>query len=137
MKELIKQALNFFGISGIGWIMDVIIYTVLTNLLNVHITVANIISSFVAVTFVFITSTRNLFVNSSKVNLKVKYLIYIVYQIIFVLLSSYIMSFIKTFLINTDIDFVVTNVNLIVKIIITPFTMIINFIVMKNLIEKL
>ena len=42
MKNLIKQALKFFGISGIGWIIDVIIYTILTNVLNVHITIANI-----------------------------------------------------------------------------------------------
>ena len=137
MKEIIKQAMKFFGISGIGWILDLIIYTILTNLLNVHITIANIISSFVGVTFVFLTSTRKLFVNNSKINLKLKYVIYILYQIVLVLTISYVMSLIKTALINLNIEFIINNINLIVKIIVTPFTMCINFIVMKNLIEKI
>ena len=29
MKDLIRQAINFFGISGIGWILDMIVYTLL------------------------------------------------------------------------------------------------------------
>ena len=137
MKEIIKQAMKFFGISGIGWILDLIIYTILTNLLNVHITIANIISSFVGVTFVFLTSTRRLFINNSKINLKLKYIIYILYQIVLVLTTSYLMSLIKTELINLNIEFIINYINLIVKIIVTPFTMCINFIVMKNLIEKI
>ena len=46
MKKLLLQALSFFGISGIGWIIDFTIYTTLTSFFNVHITIANIISSF-------------------------------------------------------------------------------------------
>ena len=137
MKNLIKQALKFFGISGIGWLIDVIIYTILTNILNIHITIANIFSSFVAVTFVFLTSTRRLFINNSKINLKSKYIIYILYQVILVLITSYLMSLLKTSLLGFDIAFITNNINLIVKIIITPITMCINFIVMKNLIEKI
>lgn len=137
MRNLIKQALKFFGISGIGWLIDVMIYTILTNLLNIHITIANIFSSFVAVTFVFLTSTRRLFINNSKINLKSKYIIYILYQVILVLTTSYLMSLLKTALLGFDIAFITNNINLTVKIIITPITMCINFIVMKNLIEKI
>ena len=137
MKNLIRQALKFFGISGIGWIIDVTIYTILTNILTIHITIANIFSSFVAVTFVFLTSTRKLFINNSKINLKSKYIIYILYQVLLVLITSWSMSLIKTALIDFDINFITNNINLIVKIIVTPITMCINFIVMKNLIEKI
>ena len=137
MKNLIKQALKFFGISGIGWIIDVIKYAILTNLLNIHITIANRISSFVAITFVFITSTKKLFINNSKINLKIKYMLYIIYQVVFVLITSYTMSLIKNALLNIDIQFIINNVNFIVIIIVTPATMCINFIVMNNLIEKL
>lgn len=47
------------------------------------------------------------------------------------------MSLIKTALIDFDINFITNNINLIVKIIVTPITMCIKFIVMKNLIEKI
>ncbi len=137
MKKLLLQALSFFGISGIGWIIDFTIYTTLTSFFNVHITIANIISSFFAVTFVFLVSTRKLFINNSKINLKIKYLIYILYQVVFVITTSYLMSLLKNYLLGFDIKLIQDYVNIITKIIVTPFTMLINFIVMKNLIEKL
>lgn len=135
MKKLIKQALNFFGISGIGWILDFIVYTILTSLFKINVDISNMLSSLVGVTFVFFVSTRKVFINNSKINIKVKYIIYIVYQIILIFIASKIMLLLKDYLIN--IDLIAKYINIIVKIIITPFTMIINFIVMKNLIEKI
>ena len=135
MKKLIKQALNFFGISGIGWILDFIVYTILTILFKINVDISNMLSSLVGVTFVFFVSTRKVFINNSKINIKVKYIIYIVYQIILIFIASKIMLLLKDYLIN--IDLIAKYINIIVKIIITPFTMIINFIVMKNLIEKI
>lgn len=135
MKKLLKQALNFFGISGIGWILDLIVYTILTSILKINVDISNMISSLVGVTFVFFISTRKLFINNSKINIKIKYIIYVVYQIILIFTASKIMLLLKDYLSN--IELIVKYINIIVKIIITPFTMIINFIVMKNLIEKL
>lgn len=135
MKKLIKQALNFFGISGIGWILDFIVYTILTSLFKINVDISNMLSSLVGVTFVFFVSTRKVFINNSKINIKIKYIIYIVYQIVLIFTASKIMLLLKDYLIN--IDLIAKYINIIVKIIITPFTMIINFIVMKNLIEKI
>ena len=95
------------------------------------------ISSFTGVTFVFLLSTRKVFINNSKVNLKIKYLVYVVYQIILIIIVSKIMLLLKNSLISFDVDFFRKYVDIIVKIIITPFTMLINFIVMKKLIEKI
>lgn len=137
MKKLIKQAISFVGISGLGWIIDFIIFSILTSIINININIANMFSSFVGVTFVFMVSTRKLFINNSKINIKIKYIIYVVYQIILITTVSYIMIIIKDFLININIKFIVEYIDIIVKIIITPFTMLINFIVMKYLIEKI
>ncbi len=137
IKKLIIQAFKFFGISGIGWLIDFTSYTIMTSLLKIDIMIANIISSFFGITFVYLVSTRKLFQNNSKYNLKVKYVAYILYQIVFVLLTSYIMTLIKKYLLGFDINFVINYVDIITKIIVTPFTMLINFIVMKNLIERI
>ena len=137
MKNLIKQGIGFIGISGIGFIIDFIIYNVLSSLLPINVNICNMISSFIGVSFVFIVSTRKIFINNSKIDIKLKYIIYIVYQLILISLVSYIMLILKNYLLSIDVDLITKYVNIIVKIIITPFTMIINFIVMKKLIEKL
>lgn len=137
MKKIIKQSISFFGISGIGWMLDFILYITLTNIFKINIDISNMMSSLLGVTFVFVTSTRKLFINNSKIDIKIKYLIYIIYQIILIFIVSKVMFILKNNLINIDLMLIVKNINIIVKIIITPFTMLINFIVMKNLIEKI
>lgn len=137
MKKLIKQGIGFVGISGIGFIIDFVIYTILTDFINISVNISNMTSSFIGVSFVFVISTRKLFTNNSKINIKLKYIIYIIYQIILISSVSYILVILKNCLLNIDINFITKYINIIVKIIITPFTMVINFIVMKYLIEKI
>lgn len=137
MKKIIKEALKFFGVSGIGWLIDLTIYLLLTNIIKIDVNISNIISSLVGVTFVFLVSTRKIFQNNTKINLKIKYIIYIIYQIILILIVSELLLILKKYLLTLDIDLITKYINIIVKIIITPFTMLINYIVMKLLIEKL
>ena len=137
MKKIIIQAFSFFGISGIGWLIDMVIYSILTHF-NVYTILANIISSFVAVTFVYLTSTKKIFVNiNDSFNVKKKYIVYILYQVIIVLISSTIINFIAKNLVHIDIKLIADYAKISAKIIVTPFTMITNFIFMKFLIEKI
>lgn len=134
--KIIKQALKFFGISGIGWLIDFTIYFILTNLLKINVDVANMISSLVGVTFVFLVSTRKIFINN-KIDLRIKYLIYVVYQLFLIYTVSKIMLVLKIWFISFDIELITNYISIIVKVFITPFTMVINYIVMKFLIERL
>lgn len=137
MKKIIIDILKFVGVSGIGWLIDVLIYLTLSNIIKLNVDISNMISSLVGVSFVFLVSTRKIFVNNSKINLKLKYIIYIVYQLILIYLASLAILSLKNYLTSLDIKLVIKYVNIISKIIITPFTMLINFIVMKLLIEKI
>lgn len=135
--KFIKQALVFFGISGIGWLMDITIYTILTSLTKINPMYVNILSSIVAVTFVYITSTKKLFINrENAISLKKKYIIYVVYQIFIIILSSYVIGVLAFLLSGVSISFIVKFAKITAKIIVTPFTMVINFLFMKFLIEK-
>lgn len=137
MKKIIIDILKFVGVSGIGWLIDVLIYLTLSSIIKLNVDISNMISSLVGVSFVFLVSTRKIFVNNSKINLKLKYIIYIVYQLILIYLASLTILALKNYLTSLDIKLVIKYVNIISKIIITPFTMLINFIVMKLLIEKI
>lgn len=142
MKKLLIQALKFFAVSGVGWIVDFTIYTLLTYLFGVDIYLANIISSIPAVTWVFIFSTSKILKKKqSKVNIKIKYLIYLVYQLCLVVGISFIAQLLYNVLINPvtkwGVQFFIKYLKIIIKIFITPFTMILNFIVIKLIVEKL
>lgn len=137
MKELLIKGLKFIGFSGIGWLIDTTIYMILTSIFKLNIDISNIFSSLVGVTFVFIMSTRKIFVSKSKINIKTKYLIYVIYQVILIVTVSKLMLLLKSVITPLNIELINKYINIIVKIIITPFTMVINFIVMKLLIEKI
>lgn len=137
MKELLIKGLKFIGFSGIGWLIDTTIYMILTSIFKLNIDISNIFSSLVGVTFVFIMSTRKIFVSKSKINIKIKYLIYVIYQVILIITVSKLMLLLKSVITLLNIELINKYINIIVKIIITPFTMVINFIVMKLLIEKI
>lgn len=137
MKRLFVQAVRFVGLSGIGWILDFLTYTVL-GLISTNLVLNNTISSWVGVTFVFLLSTRVVFQNDSKIPLKWKYVIYLLYQCILIFFVSKLLNWINIYLvINVTITTVKNFSTIISKILVTPITMILNFVVMKGVIEKM
>lgn len=134
---MVKQFFKFIGISGVGWALDFSIYVFLSQKLG-WIIIANMISSSIAVSFVFFYSTKRTFcMNNKGLSLNKKYVFYLIYQIILITLTSYLikqMSYIIIAFSNTiskDMSKIIS------KLAITPVTMLSNFIVMKILTEKL
>lgn len=137
MKKILIQAFKFFGISGIGWLLDFGTYIML-GFISENLAINNFISSYVGGAFVFIFATRKVFQNNSKIALKWKYLIYLVYQLIMIILASKLLNGINLAIVNNiNVNFIVDFSAIIAKIVVIPFTMVMNFIVMKGIIEKL
>ena len=137
MKALLKQAVKFIGLSGIGWIIDFSTYSGLCLLYN-NIVVNNIISSWIGVTFVFIFATRKIFKNNSNISLRIKYIVYLCYQMILIFAISKLLGYVNNYIIsNIKMEMVVSLSSIISKIVVTPITMIMNFIVMKSIIERI
>ena len=137
MKNILSQAVRFIGLSGIGWILDFCTYALL-GFVSANASLNNVISSWVGVTFVFIFATRKVFQNNSRISLKWKYLIYLAYQAVLIWLISKLLGQIDLFIrANIDIALAQRFSAIIAKIVVTPITMILNFIVMKNVIERI
>lgn len=140
IKMLIIQFFKFIMISGVGWLIDFSIYLLLTSKINCPVGYSNFISGIPALTFVFIFSTRKIFKNKyGKVSIYKKYCIYFGYQIILMLLISSSAQILYSILLTSNICkvmFIERNLKIIIKILITPITMTINFFVMKLLAEK-
>ena len=136
MRNLFLQFIKFLGVSGIGWLLDVILYSLLI-IVSDDLFVNNFITSFISVTFVFFFSVRFVFCEDTGRTLYFKYIAYLVYQCVLIFFISYLLLvfdfFIKIILIYLEaskFSFIIS------KILITPITMILNFFVMKFITRK-
>lgn len=136
MKRLFTQIFRFVGISGIGWLIDFGIYTVLTTFAGVPVTAANMISSFPAITLVFIVSTRKIFDRGGRIPVPVMYALYLAYQLILVFAVSKIAGYLALWIAGLYAGRLAGISKILAKIIITPITMTANFVVMKLMTEK-
>lgn len=137
MKKMIMQGISFAGLSGIGWILDFCIYTGL-GIISTNLVLNNMISSWMGVTFVFAFTTRKIFENKSNISLSWKYLMYLIYQCLLIFLISNLLYQINEIILLHFVSNSVRNFSgIISKILVTPVTLILNFVVMKYVIEKL
>lgn len=138
MKSLMNQIVKFIGISGIGWILDFLLFNCLIFVVP-KASIANMISSLAGVCFVFCVSTKNTFKQrEGGIPIKWKFFVYIVYQIILIILISQLLELIKLGLEIVLFETILVKfVAVMAKILVTPITMSLNFIVMKFLIEKI
>ena len=136
IKELLIQALKFYGISGIGWLIDTGVFTLL-SFTAIPVWICNVVSSLCGMTFVFLLSTRKTFeVNRKRLSLKQKYLVYVLFELLIIFIASRIIGFLSDFFVSVSPESFIRFAPIAAKICITPFTMIINFIFMKILTEK-
>lgn len=136
MGNLISKFFRFIGVSGIGWVIDFVIYTLLTGVAHLPVALSNYLSSLPAITFVFFVSTRKLFLcRPDGLSLRAKYVLYVVYQFVLVTGVSFLAQWLAVVL-PALLPFLSGLAKLAAKILITPITMVCNFFVLKILAEK-
>lgn len=139
-NNLYKQFLKFLTVSGVGFLIDFIVYYFLITLVEFPVAGANIVSSIPAITYVFFLSIRKVFVGEkNNIKLRYKYFIYIIYQMLLVYLVSMLAQKLYYYFIVffTSNNILIRNIKIIVKCLITPITMSCNFIFLKILSEKI
>lgn len=138
MSKIILRMISFFGISGIGWLIDFTVFNLLTIRFSL-LAINNMISSFFGASFVFIGSTRKIFIQKENgINLKYKFAIYISYQIVIILLMSLLLKYFNIGILSIFSEGIIAKFSAVIsKIAITPITMMLNFCVMKMLIEEI
>jgi len=136
LRALLRQALRFVGLSGIGWLLDFTVYTLLSLRME-NLALVNVLSSLVGASFVFIFSTRLVFRDSHRIPLWLKYLVYLVYQLALIFLISRLLALLAGLLAAAPWALLRRFSAVLAKILVTPVTMAINFFAMKTVIEKL
>lgn len=140
MKVLIGQFIRFFGLSGLGWCIDFSLYLIFTLVFDWPVFYSNCLSSIPAITLVFFVSTKKIFKNSEqRIPLGIKYAIYVCYQMILLTMVSILGQYLALWIGNLAKELVLIEKvsKILVKIIITPITMVMNFFVMKIMAERI
>ena len=136
MAKLMAKFIRFIGISGMGWIIDFVLFTLLTGVFRLPVALSNYISSIPAITLVFFLSTHKLFVcRPNGLSLRAKYLLYVVYQFLLLTAVSFLAQWLAVVL-PLSLPFLSGLAKPASKILITPITMICNFFALKYLAEK-
>jgi putative flippase GtrA len=138
-RLLFHQVMGFVAISGVGWIIDFSVYTILT-LVGVSAGIANFLSALPAITFVFFLATKKTFRrNMGGVSLVWKYVLYVLYQLVLLTGVSYLNQTLFDLLHGTLAEgtLLYQYCALLTKVMITPITVFCNFIVLKRLAERI
>ncbi|WNO07559.1 GtrA family protein [Teredinibacter sp. KSP-S5-2] len=131
----IKTFLGFAFLSGMGWICDFATYAFLVERLDQSPALANFISSYVGVTFVYATSLRLVF-NKVTNNHTLFLSLYWGYQFVSISLYSGALSYVVNWVEGLSyLSAYGSNSGILGKIIITPINLFTNFIFMKILTE--
>jgi putative flippase GtrA len=138
MKEIslfkkFEQFLGFVILSGLGWLCDFGTYTCLVALSDISPFVLNFISSYVGVTFVWYTSLKRVFRATGPVN--GPFLIaYWAFQLVSILAYSKLLIIVVSLLKAESVSMEpVGQPAVLAKIIVTPATLLTNFLFMKTL----
>lgn len=131
-----KTFIKFIFVSGVGWMIDLISFSLLVKLAIIPLTYINFTSSMLGVSYVWFISLGSIF--KYKGRIISQYLIYYwLYQLLSISLYSIIIHTVNLFVVEnvTDtINYYISN-ELLSKIIVTVPNLVTNFLFMKFLIH--
>lgn len=133
VRALSKSFLGFAFIAGMGWILDFACFTSLVKGSSLSPVLANIISSYVGVTFVWFMSLNAVFKASGSKN-HYFLILYWAFQFLSISFYSAIIHQLARLMSGIDLLALSTPDSLVVaKIMATPFNLLTNFVFMKTL----
>lgn len=135
MKNHFRQLISFVFVSGIGWLIDFGTYITLLKVFNFSPFSSNLISAALAITFVFFVSVYKIFLTNGFFVLSA-FMIYLIYQAISIWFFSYVIKLLS-YLITYYQTYGLFEAPLIAKIIVTPFTLVTNYLFMRFLTGKI
>ncbi len=138
-QRLVRQGLLFVAISGLGWLLDVTVFMTLSGPVGWPRLVANIASGSCGSLFVFIVSASGIFQRNDG-GMGQKVFVLLTFNLVVILASSYLLVLIATAL-ETAAQahgWVLrpAAISLLAKIIVTPATLLLNFLVVRFLVER-
>ncbi|MDD3370312.1 MAG: GtrA family protein [Alphaproteobacteria bacterium] len=139
MKKTHIQAIKFVFVSGVGWLLDMCVYTYLVALVGITAFTANLVSGSCGALFSFIVSHERIF-EKNKTGLTLKVPIYLAYTVVNIVVASFCIKLVQNWMILATAPCSFCQIKgfypVVAKIIVTPFTLAMNFVVSRILSER-
>lgn len=134
-----RQALLFVAASGTGWLIDTSVFLLLSGPGNWGVVPANIVSGSCGALFVFALSARGIFQrNQGSLGQKIGALL--VFNAVVIIASSLALGVIASMLAlgaaQLGWDVTPGALRLVAKVLVTPVTLALNFVVIRYLLER-
>ncbi|MGG6194186.1 GtrA family protein [Pantoea allii] len=131
----IRNALYFIILSGLGWCIDLIVYSTLVVIFKVSAAPANFLSSYAGLTFVWFTSLKYVF--NKKTNKQSTFLLlFWSWQFLSIIVASKAVEHLSSYL-NAYSFLTNVNTDIVAKIAVTPVTLLCNYLFMRFLTSKM
>lgn len=136
---MIRQAFLFVGVSGLGWLLDTAVFLALSAFAGWGAMEANLLSATCAVLFVFFSSSRSIFRrNDGPVAQKV--LVLVAFNAMVIVAASFVLAALVGVIDRgaaaLGITLPLLAVRFAAKVIVTPVTLALNFVVVRFLVER-
>jgi putative flippase GtrA len=132
------SAFRFILFSGVGWLIDTAIYTILVAL-GLRVMVASIIGGLCGATFAFTTSHRLIFIGDGD-RIPVKLVGYLVYSAALILAAGWIVERVTLILVDLirlwGVDAPLATLAFVAKCLITPLLLTMNFVTTRRMLSR-
>ena len=134
-SQQLRKALLFVAVSGAGWLLDVTVLMALSGPAGWGLVPANVVSGSCGVLLVFTVSAKTIFQrNSGSVAQKVAVLL--AFNLLVILASSFALAAIAQALTHVRMNIPPAASRLAAKILVTPLTLLLNYVVVRFLVER-
>ncbi len=138
-QRLVRQGFLFVAISGLGWLLDVTVFMTLSGPVGWQPVAANVVSGSCGSLFVFIVSASGIFQRNDG-GMGQKVLVLLTFNLVVILASSLLLGLIATGLAAAAQGYGwaarPAAIRLLAKVIVTPATLLLNFLVVRFLVER-
>ena len=138
-QQLVRQGILFVAISGLGWLFDFTVFMTLSGPVGWPRLAANIVSGSCGSLFVFIVSATGIF-QRNQGGMGQKVVVLLTFNTIVIVASSFLLVLIAATLeaVGQSHGWVLQPyvISSLAKIIVTPATLLLNFLVVRFLVER-
>ena len=138
-QRLVRQGFLFVAISGLGWLLDVMVFMTLSGPAGWQPVAANIASGSCGSLFVFIVSATGIFQRNNGAMAQ-KVLVSLTFNLVVIIASSFLLGLIAASLqaAAQQHGWVArpAGIRLLAKVVVTPATLLLNFLVVRFLVER-
>ena len=128
----LKTHLHFIGIAGVGWLVDIGMFYLIVSMTQGAAFLANVAGGICGASLTFLLSRKRIFLQQ-RGRTWVRLMTYILYTLGLLIVASAVVHWLAASAHDVHPGYPITSIAVAAKVIVTPFTLALNFVVARFL----